>query len=315
MRFNIAVSVLAPSLAGASVVVVEQKKKQKGALWETAEQVLLDELIIKSNNEQSNKNKKKETVLAAKKKTKPRSISTTRISSNQKTPQKKECNPDVGIFSSCGASNKMIHCIESDESTLGGFCVEYKKAYSRQLQDGGLCDDIYIDCNCDGVVDGVGSYTCTRPGECLDADGQVCGTFEDDVTVNNDGSYSSTKCFAVTSGGAVENAFDSPIESYCFTVENDGSETTSCMLKIDNVECDSCTPVLCPGGSTAENVDCTNIDPVAVGNSCGDALNILDLMAGNLTPLPTSDATSLVNKVPIVALASAVAVVALLVVS
>lgn len=105
-------------------------------------------------------------------------------------------NPDVGIFS-CGTDN---HCIQDDESTLGGFCVAYKEARAamhRSLQDGGLCDDIYLDCDCKDFENGVGTYTCAS-SECVDDDNTICGEKEDVVVVNDDGSYRTSTCFVDT---------------------------------------------------------------------------------------------------------------------
>lgn len=211
-----------------------------------------------------------------------------------------ECDPDVGIFACSSATD--TRCVPNSESTLGGFCMTYKKAraqdISRSLQDGGLCGDLYIDCDCSSVVDGVGSYTCTRPDECIDSAGNVCGTFEDVVATNADGSYSSSHCFVAQGNGAVENISDSPLEEYCYTVVNDGTVTTQCILEIDQVECNSCTPILCPGGSTAASLDCTNINAVAVGNSCQGGLNVLELLSGSLTSAPTASPTLPPTKPP-----------------
>lgn len=294
MRFTIAASVLAQnlSLAGASAIIEERKRREtRGSVLEAVAH--FDEEDVKATliKEDTRKSTKKNKSVA----TSP--LVSTVKSSKKESPANEtplvECDPDVGIF----ACDTLIRsrCVENSESTLGGFCVAYQKARSksihRNLQDGGLCDDYYLDCTgCDELDNGVGTYTCTD-NKCIDDAGQVCGTNEEVITNNQDGSYSTSACFVVEGSGAVENSFDSPLEQYCYTVVNDGSKTIQCTLEIDQVECKSCSPVLCPGGSTAASLDCSNIDSVAVGNSCSGGLNVLDLLSGALTPPPTPEPT------------------------
>jgi hypothetical protein len=287
MRFNIAVNVLAQTLplAAASVAVNEETRRALEA--QAVKRALFEQVEVESATGDP---KKKATILEKKlsaiQESRPVTAKAT-ISKTSVAEKPLECNPDVGIF----ACKNTGQCVESKESTLGGFCVTYQKARStsihRDLQDGGLCEDIYVDCNCDAVVDGVGSYNCTRPDECIDSVRSVCGTFEDDITVNANGSYSMSLCWTADAGGAVENALDSPISQYCFTSANDGSMMTDCTLEIDSVQCTSCTPVLCSADSSGADLDCSNIDSAAVGNTCARGLNVLALLAGTLTSAPT----------------------------
>ena len=276
-------SVLAQTvpLVGSSVVA-DEREKQKRSLKEAEASLLHNnvnvDLVINDKSRMGIVLEKNPSVQAV------GPVSSTGMSENMPAKPLSECNPDIGIFS-CGLQAR---CVESQESTLGGFCVEYQKARSqRHLQDGGLCEDIYVDCDCGNVTDSVGSYTCTRPGECIDQGGQVCGTFQDVISIEADGSYSKSSCF-MTDSGVVENSFDASVGSYCYSVVNDGIRTTECVLEIDGVECSSCNPILCDGGSSAARLDCTNVNSVASGDSCSGGLNVLDLLSGALTSPPTS---------------------------
>lgn len=296
MRFNIAVHVLAQTLplVAASVVIEERKKREASVLEADAVKAALFQEVEVEVVTSEHKKEKKTAAQVSRPVTTNASSKKLSSASHADKPLV-ECNPDVGIFA-CGKSTE-TRCVASNESTLGGFCVTYQKARStafhRGLQDGGLCGDYYLQCDCTNVdANGVGSYTCTQPNECIDSAGQVCGTIEDAITVNADSSYSSSKCFVLEAGGAVENALDSPISQYCYTVVSDGTAKTQCTLEIDNVECNSCTPIDCPGDITAASLDCTNIDPLAVGNTCSGALKVLDLLAGTLTSAPTAAPTA-----------------------
>lgn len=171
-------------------------------------------------------------------------------------------NPDVGIFS-CDVDN---HCIQDDDSGLGGFCVAYQEAVSamRRLQDGGLCDDIYLDCDCSSFVNGTGTYTCVA-NECVDDEETICGEKEDVVVVNMDGSYRTSTCFVDTDG--------SPIESYCYSTMFDGTTKTGCELEYNGEMCAGCSHVVCSdefGGGEGLEFDCSNVssDPMAKGSTC-----------------------------------------------
>jgi hypothetical protein len=178
-----------------------------------------------------------------------------------------ECNPrsnkpDIGIFS-CGTDR---HCIQDDESTLGGFCIALKEAQAdamhRSLQDGGLCND--SDCDCSKFENGVGTYVCAS-SECVDESNTICGRKENVVIVNSDGSYRTSTCFVDTDG--------SPIESYCYSTIFDGLRKTDCELEYNGEMCNSCSHVICSdknGGGLGLAFDCSNVsaDKSARGSTC-----------------------------------------------
>ena len=86
-----------------------------------------------------------------------------------------ECNPllkatDAGIFA-CGIDS---HCIKSEESKLGGFCVAFEQApiLSHALQlfnftcvEGPDADGFTCDCSLFNNTSDLGSYTCSLPEE------------------------------------------------------------------------------------------------------------------------------------------------------
>lgn len=172
-------------------------------------------------------------------------------------------NPDVGIFS-CAADT---HCIQDDESTLGGFCVAFQEAerqaaMHRSLQDGGLCYD--PDCDCSDFENGIGTYVCAS-SECVDDEGTICGRKEDIVVNKADGSYRTSTCFVDTDG--------SPIQSYCYSTQFDGVRKSGCELEYNGVMCKSCSHVICAdefGGGEGLEFDCSNAssESSAKGTSC-----------------------------------------------
>jgi hypothetical protein len=97
--------------------------------------------------------------------------------------------PDAGIFT-CGMDR---HCVESEESELGGFCVAVKQApilshvlqwYTWECME----DNGYSTCDCSlfNNISGLGSLTCTYPeGFCPPQYPSVCGSTFQMVTVTN----------------------------------------------------------------------------------------------------------------------------------
>ena len=261
MRLDIAVGILSHTLpmAGSSLLHVDRRKRERSLMHQSDRAAPLHNVKPESRNVRTD-------VLE---KSKPRNA-TRSASARASRKDAKECNPrssnpDVGIFS-CGTDN---HCIKDDESTLGGFCVAYMEARTeaamhRSLQDGGLCDDIYLNCDCQDFANGVGTYVCTS-SECVDDADTICGTKKNVVVVNDDGSYRTSTCFVDTDG--------SPIESYCYTTLYDGFTKSGCELEYNGVMCSSCTHVICAdefGGEDGLEFDCSNAsaDVSAKGTTC-----------------------------------------------
>jgi hypothetical protein len=203
-----------------------------------------------------------------------------------------ECDPrskvaDYGIFG-CGMDS---HCVESEESELGGFCVALKRAPSinRALQANLTCvekisEEDAATCNCTYTCDcsqfnntsGSGSIKCTGTSQyCFGESAQkICGSydFSYNFTTNADGSYDLDYCdydFSGVLGTAVG------LESFCYVYRNVSSDYKSveCEIKVNDVACDICefNQVTCPANSSfplGNDFDCTNTVLNIEGNEC-----------------------------------------------
>jgi hypothetical protein len=151
--------------------------------------------------------------------------------------------PDAGIFA-CGMDG---HCVESEESELGGFCVAFEQApiLSHALQLGGwsgtTCglykEGATCDCSLFNNTSGEGTFTCTYcEGYSQEECPTVCGNFELAYNITNIMAYSAS-CLE-PEGGV-------PAESLCYSWSFDRSSMmrTECEFKINNVTCNSCSIV------------------------------------------------------------------------
>jgi hypothetical protein len=220
-----------------------------------------------------------------------------------------ECDPlskvtDSGIFG-CGMDS---HCVKSEESEMGGFCVASKQApsVSRALQaEVPSCGEVFVvlgfTCDCISSTSydntayvGSNSFNCT--GEyCLGVN--PCTSAGVASTYYADGSFKVEICDEYSEVTAL------PFESYCITLISD-LNSTECAVKIDDVLCNSCEfeNKTCPTDANhAERcchiVDCTNTAAKVQGNSC-------DL------PPATSSGSSHAAKVTIVVSTAAAALMA-----
>jgi hypothetical protein len=189
------------------------------------------------------------------------------------------------------------HCVESEESEMGGFCVASKQAssISRALQDVPNCDPTTCDCSQFDSTTLVGIFTCT-------GDGSTNYSY----MYNADGSYIVEACTDYS------GVTDSPYDSYCISVSSDLT-SIKCGIKIDDVLCNSCEfdDEACPanangGGTCCRTFDCTNTVAANEGDSCKDE-TMVPLMtdAPNASPsemLPpaTSSGSCHATKVAIV---------------
>jgi hypothetical protein len=210
--------------------------------------------------------------------------------------------PDAGIFV-CGVDS---HCIESEESELGGFCVAFKQAptLSRALQsfnctDGLNGDGATCDCSLFDNTTGLGSYACTYPaGECIAGYPTVCGKREVNVTLTNS-SVAYTTC--IEPDGGV------PAESLCYSLDyNSISNITTCEFEINNVICKSCSyENTCPANSVQQGgsiFDCTNTVVNVKGSTCETGLvgSFFDVGSGmpSSAPLETPSASPVEMPMP-----------------
>mmetsp|Transcript_8307 Transcript_8307/g.13146 ORF Transcript_8307/g.13146 Transcript_8307/m.13146 type:complete len:492 (+) Transcript_8307:196-1671(+) len=259
------------------------------------------------------------------------------LSKKLKENFEQECDPkavvkaeDVGILS-CGEGH---YCMESTESSLGGFCVSDQPEASRMLQaNTTLIEDIYqictgntsfFGCECDGidVKSYSGSISCAYEQFCVQVP-NVCG---ENVTFCYDQSYRLTLSDVQTGTAEQCYSFSEPEQfSYCYQLTYpEGGAPAFCEIKVNDVTCDSCQPA----NGTCSTFDCTNTDlgvsgtfcdytipeyqisntllynalPCANGcNLCGDGNYIIDRYA-NLT-LPESNFTYECNILELAALA------------
>jgi hypothetical protein len=193
-----------------------------------------------------------------------------------------ECDPhskvtDSGIFG-CGMDG---HCVESEESELGGFCVALKLALSvnRALQQDVRCvegpdeDGKTCDCSVFNNTSGFGTFTCIESEYCFVESPETCG-IERSNTYNADGSYGSGYCFDPTDGGELVNKF---CYSTTFTALGLPEE---CEFKVNDVVCNSCAfdQEECPANSEkilGTVFDCKNTVINKQGNTCDSIFGFL----------------------------------------
>jgi hypothetical protein len=204
-----------------------------------------------------------------------------------------ECNPlskvtDSGIFG-CGLDR---HCVESEESKMGGLCVAASMAPSinRALQENDFyCDEgtdetgTTCDCSQFNQTSGVGNATCTGPF-CV---GMYCGNFTSRASSYADGSFQYESCYELSG-----NTTAMGLESYCYSNSfSSDLNSTECEIKGNGVACNSCEygQVTCPAGNYFDLgtvFDCTNTVMNIEGNTC-DA-PVIYLFAG-VEFLPETD--------------------------
>jgi hypothetical protein len=211
-----------------------------------------------------------------------------------------ECDPtsdgaDVGILG-CGMNQ---YCAESEDSILGGFCMNSNAEKNRELEDyqflpPGLCDPKsesaqyqYYDCDCTNfdAVALEGTFSCvTSAYYCFYE--VVCGSTSVSSSRIPDGS-----------GGFVERAeycydFVTPKEtSLCYGIDN----MDACTISVDNVGCKSCE---IQQDTDCYIFDCTNTAVGVEGNDClgdyvYDFLFSMDIIVTEVTPSPSSVSLSL----------------------
>jgi hypothetical protein len=161
--------------------------------------------------------------------------------------------PDAGIFA-CGMDS---HCVESEESELGGFCVAFEQApiLNRALQPEVECVDVnedgaICDCSLFNNTSGVGSFTCSNPDYCV---GQyfgvfprVCGNLEITYAFPGNQSGTTTYCFEPDGG--------MPAESLCYSSSYSSmlynGTSWECEFKVNDIKCNSClVEDYCPANS------------------------------------------------------------------
>jgi hypothetical protein len=195
-----------------------------------------------------------------------------------------ECNPLSKVTNSgiigCGIDS---HCVDSEKSNLGGFCVALKQASSinnRALQQDVSCvagpneDGVTCDCSQFNSTSGLGTKTCTYPEEpCPDDARELCD-IERSYTMSPDGSYGSGYCFDPTSGSELVDNF---CYSTSFTAEG---YAKACEAKVNGVLCNSCAFEVenCPANSEQQVgtvLNCTNTVINKQGNTCNKLLGFL----------------------------------------
>ncbi|KAG7374354.1 hypothetical protein IV203_013449 [Nitzschia inconspicua] len=194
---------------------------------------------------------------------------------NQQLPT--EADADIGILS-CGDYQ---YCIESKDSSLGGFCAVVEEASERQLQRNTTAlDSISLVCNqaeniaqltCETCTTDEATYTgefsCIYTSDCVQVPGlcgdgstfPFCGTDTSKAIVNGMDYYHRESCFDISSP---------VVFSYCDTLTAEG-DVLSCEQSINGVTCNSCTlSYNSQTGGLCQSFDCTNTDLGVEGNDC-----------------------------------------------
>jgi hypothetical protein len=306
MRFAIAVGILAHTLP---VVAADAEAPNKVHLTRAARKKRVHDRIISLSGGEKPQNDVQLSLIAT-----PfleKRLSQGRGGLKNSVPSKSvlECDPtydgaDVGILG-CGMNQ---YCAESEDSTLGGFCMKSNTETdlkNRELQDfefisPSYCDPQssnyqYYECDCTNfdAVAFEGSFSCVLSEYQCISDG-VCGSVSMAASRIPDGS-----------GGIVEGAeycyeFVTPKEtSICYGIDT----LPACSISVDNVNCNSCEvqdKVFNPIGFYAYSCydfDCTNTAVGIEGNDClGDSVLDLLFTDGNVTevtPSPSSVSSSL----------------------
>jgi hypothetical protein len=214
-----------------------------------------------------------------------------------KNSKKVECDPssqdelDVGILS-CGSAGQYF-CKESEESSLGGFCIiegEDAASVSRVLYDfsGGFCDpddgnfQDDLNCNCDGLdSDITGKITCLVYDRCCfeEVANPFCGSFSLDVDFVEGLPVNFVTCYS----------FTSPYEmTECYSRIYDSNRDQTCEHTINDEACSSCAMQLVdpndPNPELCSVFDCTNtaVADARAGSTCNGTypLPILDFLNG-----------------------------------
>jgi hypothetical protein len=185
-----------------------------------------------------------------------------------------ECDPassdaDVGLLS-CGMGN---YCMESQDSKLGGFCVESPMAFDRDLQDepdvlpAQYCNESSpvfgdFECDCDefDVANNTGTLSCdVEVNYCFEAYGCDDTCANANFTYSTDGeSFSYTACFD----------FFSPYEQkFCYYITSSALGITDCEISLNNELCTSCS-TSSPLDPECGQFDCENVGMGSSENSC-----------------------------------------------
>jgi hypothetical protein len=315
MRFSsMAVSVLAQSVPLLAVGHLAGWKKREERSWLQSRRLLRDALFVEDHDKKGVlfekhgrvHGKQDNDVLEKKHSGSARLVqdsASSEVASGDREASV-ECDPlskmsDSGIFG-CGMDS---HCVESEESKLGGLCVAANlapsvnralQAYKPCVQDeqGRLCD-----CSQFNSTINAGNATCTK-SFCWET---FCGNYTISGSWNADGSYSFEKCYDLK-----ETAMG--LESYCYSSTYDLT-SMECKIKFNGVECISCEvdKVTCAADSSNGDgtvFDCTNTILKSEGNQC--KADPVDYFVGaNLAA--TSSGRSHTAKVPIVVSAAAAA--------
>ncbi|KAG7343779.1 hypothetical protein IV203_021787 [Nitzschia inconspicua] len=206
---------------------------------------------------------------------------------NSADDSSQECDPlddkaDVGILS-CGTGR---YCVESDDSSLGGYCVTTE--VSRKLQDNStLISDLFdacyaedqqdSDCSCQGfnLEAYTGSISCVYAETCFDAPARcygqnntICYTQEYHLTITGVMAGTARTCYTLTAP---------EVQSYCYSlfIPDD-----VCEIEIDGTKCNSCSYTEDSDGCM--DFDCTNTNFPTASSICGSN-NIPTLMARSMT--------------------------------
>jgi hypothetical protein len=184
---------------------------------------------------------------------------------------------------SCGTNQ---YCAESNESSLGGFCIPLQDPNHRHLKSNTTAlDSLKAVCNLDENSPNVnceictideaayaGEFSCLYTSDCVNVPG-LCGeggqSFDFFGMDNLNGVvygqeyYRRESCFDITS----------PVQfSYCDTVTIKGDEL-ECTQSINGIDCNTCTFYYVPEtGAFCQAFDCTNKDLGVEGNDCSISL-------------------------------------------
>ena len=170
-------------------------------------------------------------------------------------------DPDIGIL----ACSYNEHCVESDASSLGGFCISYEHdgRLLKQVLPSNVCDPSYTgtkfqNCNCSNfdVTTNTGAFSCQiYDYYCFLP--KYCGALVIYRTILPNGQESSNYCYQIVTPSSVD---------ICYGINS----TPECYLSVNGTTCSSCEIVNVAqlNATGCYQFDCTNTIANFSGNDC-----------------------------------------------
>ncbi|KAG7374380.1 hypothetical protein IV203_013475 [Nitzschia inconspicua] len=193
---------------------------------------------------------------------------------------------DIGVLS-CGHGR---YCVESSDSSSGGYCVSETQLPGRRRQQvvGRLsiieiadlfCNrpeetGLSVDCNCTvDFTNGSGEFSCSFGPDCVDVKSgcadetfPLCSTEQLTAKIEGTEQYTYTSCYSQTLPLTNERF------SYCTDFGYTKEDGPTCGIQVEGVPCNSCSIAIGGGeefGENCEVFDCSNTIVAYTGDRCG----------------------------------------------